>query len=108
MSPARAAVPVAAADPLRDPDTVAEADLDRLEAALGGPFRDRTVLMRALAHRSWCAEHGVEQSNERLEFLGDSVLGLAVTHYVYNHFPRLPEGQLSEVRAGVEIGRAHV
>jgi ribonuclease III len=68
-------------------------------------FDDPELLMRSLAHRSWCAENGEEESNERLEFLGDSVLGLVVTHYVYEHFPSLPEGQLSEVRAGVVNAR---
>ena len=63
------------------------------------------MLLRSLAHRSWCAENGEPESNERLEFLGDSVLGLVVTHYVFEHFPELPEGQLSEVRAGVVNAR---
>jgi ribonuclease III len=75
--------------------------LAELEARLGVEFRNREVLLRSLAHRSWCAENGEPESNERLEFLGDSVLGLVVTHYVFEHFPSLPEGQLSEVRAGV-------
>jgi ribonuclease-3 len=75
--------------------------LAELEARLGVEFTDREVLLRSLAHRSWCAENGEPESNERLEFLGDSVLGLVVTHYVFDHFPSLPEGQLSEVRAGV-------
>jgi ribonuclease III len=79
--------------------------LDRLEDRLGVCFDDRSVLVRALAHRSWCAENGEVESNERLEFLGDSVLGLVVTHYVFEHFPSLPEGQLSEVRAGVVNSR---
>jgi ribonuclease-3 len=79
--------------------------LDTLEANIGVNFADRNVLLRSLAHRSWCAEHGEPESNERLEFLGDSVLGLVVTHYVYEHFPSLPEGQLSEVRAGVVNAR---
>jgi len=61
--------------------------------------------LRSLAHRSWCAENGEVASNERLEFLGDSVLGLVVTHHVFQHFPDLPEGQLSEVRAGVVNAR---
>ena len=56
-------------------------------------------------HRSWCAENAGHPSNERLEFLGDSVLGLIVTHYVFENFPDLPEGQLSEVRAGVVNAR---
>jgi ribonuclease-3 len=79
--------------------------LDALEVAIGHHFEDRAVLLRALAHRSWCAENGDPDSNERLEFLGDSVLGLVVSHYVFAHFPHLPEGQLSEVRAGVVNAR---
>jgi ribonuclease-3 len=79
--------------------------LDRLEERLGVCFDDRSILVRALAHRSWCAENGEVESNERLEFLGDSVLGLVVTNYVFEHFPSLPEGQLSEVRAGVVNSR---
>ena len=79
--------------------------LDSLEASIGVRFDDRGVLLRSLAHRSWCAENGEPESNERLEFLGDSVLGLVVTHYVFEHFPELPEGQLSEVRAGVVNAR---
>jgi ribonuclease-3 len=75
--------------------------LGELEIRLGVTNLDRDLLLRSLAHRSWCAENGEPESNERLEFLGDSVLGLVVTHYVFAHFPSLPEGQLSEVRAGV-------
>src|SRR4051794_33764103 len=79
--------------------------LDELEAVLGVQFTDRSLLLASLAHRSWCAEHEQSASNERLEFLGDSVLGLIVTHYVFENFPELPEGQLSEVRAGVVNAR---
>ena len=79
--------------------------LDSLEASIGVRFDDRGVLLRSLAHRSWCSENGEPESNERLEFLGDSVLGLVVTHYVFENFPELPEGQLSEVRAGVVNAR---
>ncbi len=79
--------------------------LDALEATLGVRFNDRSLLLGSLAHRSWCAEHDRSPSNERLEFLGDSVLGLIVTHYVFENFPQLPEGHLSEVRAGVVNAR---
>jgi ribonuclease-3 len=79
--------------------------LATLEASLGVQFSDRTLLLGSLAHRSWCAENNGCASNERLEFLGDSVLGLVVTHYVFENFPDLPEGQLSEVRAGVVNSR---
>ncbi len=71
-----------------------------LEAAIGWTFVDRSNLHRALAHRSWCAETG-EESNERLEFLGDAVLGLAVTQYIFTTYPELSEGDLAKMRAGV-------
>ncbi|MET0421796.1 MAG: ribonuclease III [Acidimicrobiia bacterium] len=78
------------------------ADRDRrLEGALGWTFADDSLLDRALTHRSYCAEHGVAESNERLEFLGDSVLGFVVTAYVYDEYPALPEGELAKLRAAV-------
>jgi ribonuclease III len=54
-----------------------------------------------MAHRSWCAETPGHESNERLEFLGDAVLGLVVTDHVFRTYPRLPEGHLAQVRAAV-------
>ncbi len=54
-----------------------------------------------MAHRSWCAENPGTDSNERLEFLGDAVLGLIVTAHVYRAYPNLPEGHLAQVRASV-------
>lgn len=59
------------------------------------------MLAQALAHRSWCAETAGEASNERLEFLGDSVLGLVVTDHLFRTYPDLPEGELAKVRASV-------
>jgi ribonuclease-3 len=59
------------------------------------------VLVQAMAHRSWCAETPDAESNERLEFLGDSVLGLVVTDYLFRTYPGLPEGELAKVRAAV-------
>ena len=53
----------------------------RLQAALGWQFADLELLERALTHRSFCSEHGVEESNERFEFLGDAVLGFVVTTF---------------------------
>jgi ribonuclease-3 len=73
----------------------------RLQHALGWTFRDPALLERALTHRSYCAEHGVPDSNERLEFLGDSVLGFVVTTFVYDEYPALPEGELAKLRAAV-------
>ena len=99
--------------PRLDADAGAELDaapaagdaLAALAATLGVDFLDHSLVMRSLSHRSWCAENGAPASNERLEFLGDSVLGLVVTNYVFCSFPDLPEGQLSEVRAGVVNAR---
>ena len=52
-------------------------------------------------HRSWCAEHGGWTSNERLEFLGDSVLGIVITDHLFRTYPDLAEGELAKVRASV-------
>ena len=75
-------------------------DLAELEAGLGHRFGDRELLEGALTHRSWCAEHG-GTSNERLEFLGDAVLGMAIAHRIYRVHPDLPEGHLAMIRAAV-------
>jgi ribonuclease III len=72
-----------------------------LEKALGWEFVDPSHLEAALVHRSYCAEHPDATSNERLEFLGDAVLGLAVTDHVYANYPELPEGELAKLRASV-------
>lgn len=62
---------------------------------------DADLLALALTHRSYAYEHGQIPTNERLEFLGDSVLGVVVTEYLYRSFPDLPEGQLAKLRANV-------
>ena len=54
-----------------------------------------------MRHRSWCAENPGETSNERLEFLGDAVLGLVVTDFIYRTYSDLPEGELAKLRASV-------
>jgi ribonuclease-3 len=75
--------------------------LEALQDALGWRFRDRDLFERSLTHRSFCAEHPDVPSNERLEFLGDAVLGLVVAEYAFRAFPEGTEGELSEARAGV-------
>ena len=80
--------------------TSAEVDA-RLQLALGWTFKDHSLLDRALTHRSFCSENNVEASNERLEFLGDSVLGCAITELLFQRHPDLPEGKLSRIRAGL-------
>ena len=64
------------------------------------------MLQHALAHRSWCGEQeGGAPSNERLEFLGDAVLGLIVARHTYERFPDFPEGKLAKVRSAVVNAR---
>lgn len=77
-----------------------------LEVALGHEFADPAVLAQALVHRSYCAEHPGAESNERMEFLGDAVLGLSVTVHVYEEYPGLPEGELAKLRASVVSAEA--
>lgn len=74
---------------------------DRLAGRLGYLFSDPTLLDQAMAHRSWCAEQVGRTSNERLEFLGDAVLGLVVAEYAYRNHPELSDGLMSKVRASV-------
>jgi ribonuclease-3 len=78
----------------------------RLQVALDWEFVDHDLLDRALTHRSYCSEHGIEESNERLEFLGDSVLGFVVTKFVYEEYPQMPEGELAKLRAAVVSAEA--
>lgn len=70
-----------------------------LEERLGHRFRDRELLVLALTHRSWANEQSREEHYERLEFLGDAVLGLVTAEWLYREHPELPEGQLSKRKA---------
>src|SRR6186713_2616299 len=76
-----------------------------LEEAFGIPF-EPGLLERALTHRSYAYENGGLPTNERLEFLGDSVLGVIITTALYHNHPTLPEGQLAKLRASVVNSRA--
>lgn len=77
------------------------ASRDDLFAAIGYAPLDLALLEQAFNHRSWCAEHAEDASNERLEFLGDSVLGFLVADLVYRSEPDLDEGALTDVRKAV-------
>ena len=72
-----------------------------LETAIGYRFRNIQLLQNALTHSSYANErwHNSLLSNERLEFLGDSVLGMLVAEYLYRNFPDRPEGELTRMRA---------
>lgn len=72
------------------------AALSDLQVRLGYAFRQSSLLQQAVTHRSFSADH-----NERLEFLGDSVLNLSVAHLLYTQLANLPEGDLSRVRANL-------
>jgi ribonuclease-3 len=79
--------------------------VEELEGALGVSL-DPELLERALTHRSFAYENGGLPTNERLEFLGDSVLGLVVTSSLFREHPDLPEGRLAKLRASVVNSRA--
>ena len=79
-----------------------------LEAAIGYRFDNITLLQNALTHSSYANEHWHNslKSNERLEFLGDSVLGMVVAEHLYKNFPDRPEGELSRMRADMVCEQA--
>jgi len=77
-----------------------------LSSVLGVPDLDPGLLTHALTHRSFAYENGQVPNNERLEFLGDSVLGLVVTDTLFSTHPDLPEGQLAKLRSAVVSAKA--
>ena len=87
------------------------ADLGILEKALGHSFRDRELLERALTHKSKVYEKSAEgqiaADNEQLEFLGDAILGFAVSESLVRRFPSFPEGRLSKLKAHL-VSAAHL
>ena len=76
-------------------------DLSQLSARLGYAFTNISLLETAMHHRSWNAENDGGESNERLEFLGDAVLGWVVADIVYSQHSDLPEGKLTDLRKSV-------
>lgn len=78
-------------------------DFQSFEATLGVSFNDLSLLRQAFTHRSYLNEHRGEKGghNERLEFLGDAVLELISTHFLYEKFPHKPEGELTAYRAAL-------
>jgi len=75
--------------------------LDKLQAVLAHQFKQVKYLMRALTHSSYANENNLSGDNERLEFLGDAVLELAVSQFLYRKFEELPEGVLTKMRAAM-------
>jgi len=79
-----------------------------LEAAIGYRFHNITLVQNALTHSSYANErwHDSLRSNERLEFLGDSILGMVVAEHLYKNFPNRPEGELTRMRADMVCERS--
>jgi len=77
--------------------------IKELEKLLGVTFNDKKILLSAITHRSYLNEHREAdwEHNERLEFLGDAVLELVVTDYLFHKYPNKPEGELTAVRAAL-------
>lgn len=76
--------------------------MEELEKILGYRFKDPELLCRALSHSSYINEvKTVRESNERLEFLGDSVLSIIVAEYLFKNFQKFPEGELTKLRASL-------
>lgn len=74
--------------------------MDKLEAQIGYNFKNKALLLTALTHSSYANEHHADaESYERLEFLGDSILGLVTADFLYRHEPKLPEGRMTRLRA---------
>lgn len=76
-------------------------DLASLAVTIGHEFSNIDLLRQAMAHRSWCAEKAGEHSNERLEFLGDAVLGWVIADIAFRQFDALAEGFLTDLRKSV-------
>lgn len=80
-----------------------EVQVKAIESEIGYVFKDKQFLIRALTHSSYSNENKKEKfkNNERLEFLGDSVLGVIVSEYIFNQYAALEEGQLTKIRAKI-------
>ena len=78
-------------------------DLEQIESRLSLTFRDKTLLQRAVIHRSYLNEYPdfPLMDNERLEFLGDAVIDFVTAELLYNHYPEMNEGQLTRLRAAL-------
>lgn len=75
-------------------------DINKIEESIGYKFKNKDLLINALTHTSYAHENNKE-SNEKLEFLGDSILEFVSSKYIYNKYPNLQEGEMTKVRATV-------
>ena len=75
-------------------------DFEKLEESIGYTFKNKELLKKAMTHTSYAYERNIE-SNEKLEFLGDSILEFISSKYIYNNYKNLREGEMTKVRAEV-------
>jgi ribonuclease-3 len=80
-----------------------ELKLKELQQKIGYTFRDEAMLRQAMCHSSYANEHRTElqHDNERLEFLGDAVLEIISSDYIFHHYPDMPEGKMTRLRASI-------
>ena len=77
------------------------ADIEQLKNFIDYQFKDRALLRQALTHRSYAAETKLKYDNQRLEFLGDSVLEIIITEYIYKTYPNATEGVMTKLRSAL-------
>lgn len=75
-------------------------EYDRVEKEIGYKFKNKKLLEKAFTHTSYAYEHKIE-SNEKLEFLGDAILEVTISKFLYRHYQKLTEGEMTKVRAAV-------
>lgn len=88
-------------DALRKKQRIEDHEIKFLEDGIGYTFEDKTLLEEALCHSSFAKEYGLNYNNERLEFLGDSVLEFVVTRTLFRTYPDANEGELTTMRSGL-------
>jgi len=80
-------------------------DLEQFEKKLRIKFKNSKLLMEAFTHKSYAIEHGLTADNERMEFLGDSIISAVVAHFLFKRYPAVNEGHLSRVKSQI-VSRA--
>ncbi len=77
--------------------------IEKIEQKIGYKFKNKKLISVALTHSSYSNERksGKHKSNERLEFLGDTVLGLVISEHIFKNYPNLPEGELTKIRSNI-------
>ena len=74
-------------------------NLTKLENTIGYKFKKKKILITALTHKSKDNKKAATESNQRYEFLGDAVLELVITRYLFDHYPKMEEGDLTKIRS---------